>query len=73
MNEIWSLWDKTVGPEIAENAQPGVFRDGTLFVTVTSSPWMQQLQFLKSDIADRLNTAIGTTLIKEIRFRIGNL
>ena len=52
---VWPIWDEVVGKTIAVNAQPEKIRNGTLFVKVTSSVWMQQLQFMKEMIAEKLN------------------
>jgi hypothetical protein len=71
MTRIWALWDKTVGTTISENARPAAFKGQLLIVNVTSSPWMQQLQFLKKDIIQKLNSALGKNLVQEIKFKIG--
>jgi len=71
MTRIWDLWDETMGAAIAENARPAAFKDQLLIVHVISSPWMQQLQFLKKDIIQKLNSALGKNLVREIKFKIG--
>ena len=71
LDDIWAKWETAVGKDIARNAKPGVYRDQILVVFVTSSPWLQHLQFLKADILTRLNRAIGSDRVKDIRFRIG--
>ncbi|RNC72803.1 MAG: DUF721 domain-containing protein [Desulfuromonadales bacterium] len=68
---IWLLWDGTVGAQIASQAQPVRFRDGTLTVAVFSAPWMQQLNFLKARIVEQLNRQLGECLIKEIYLKAG--
>ena len=73
MTRIWSLWNDAIGATIAENARPAAFKGKVLLVHVTSSPWMQQLQFLKQDIIQKLNTALGKELVSEIKFKIGSL
>lgn len=73
MLEIWRLWEGIVGQTIADNARPAAFKGDILLVNVTSSPWMQQLQFLKKDIVQKINTAFGKQLVKEIKFKIGSL
>jgi predicted nucleic acid-binding Zn ribbon protein len=73
MTKIWSLWQEAIGPTIAENARPAAFKGKVLLVNVTSSPWMQQLQFLKQDIIRKLNSALGKEMITEIKFKIGSL
>jgi predicted nucleic acid-binding Zn ribbon protein len=69
---IWPIWNETVGSVIARNAQPERIRNGTLFVSVSSPTWMQQLQFVKDMIADKLNERIGQQIVKSIFFVVGN-
>jgi len=73
MTRIWALWDETMGVTIAENARPEAFKGQLLVVQVTNSPWMQQLQFLKKDIIQKLNSALGKELVKDIKFKIGSM
>ena len=70
---VWQIWDDTVGAAIAANAKPAAFKGDLLLVHVNSSTWIHQLQFLKSDIISRLNTALGKPMITEIKFKIGSL
>lgn len=69
--QIWQLWDEVVGSVVAENAQPEAFKGTLLLVRVASSPWAQQLQFMKKDIIDKVNRALGKELVREIRFKVG--
>ncbi|MEW6671433.1 MAG: DUF721 domain-containing protein [Thermodesulfobacteriota bacterium] len=73
MMQVWNVWNGVVGSTVAENARPAVFKGNLLLVHVSSSPWLQQLQFLKGDIIFRLNQALKQELIKEIKFKIGPL
>ena len=73
MIRIWALWDETMGVTIAENAKPAAFKGQLLVVQVASSPWMQQLQFLKKDIIQKLNSALGKELVQDIKFKIGSM
>ncbi len=70
---VWEIWDETVGAAIAQNAQPAAFKGSLLIVHVESSVWTQQLQFLKHDILQRLNHALGEIRITDLRFKIGPL
>ncbi len=70
---VWPIWNETVGPTIARNAQPEKIRNGTLFVKVTSSTWMQQLQYMKEMIADKLNQRMGKEVVKNIFFVVGRV
>jgi hypothetical protein len=69
--EIWRAWDQTVGKQIASKARPSRFSAGVLTVVVNSAPWMQQLNFMKRDIVERLNDHLGKPLIKEIFLKAG--
>jgi predicted nucleic acid-binding Zn ribbon protein len=71
--KIWQVWDSVVGKQIAAKARPAKFQDGTLTVSVISAPWMQQLNFMKRDIADRLNQRLGTSLVLDIFLKAGKV
>ena len=71
LTELWERWPDAVGPAVAENSRPVAVKGRVLTVNVTSSAWMQQLQFLKADLIARLNRALGEARVAEIRFRVG--
>ena len=70
---IWPVWNEVVGPTIARNAQPEKIRNGTLFLKVTSPVWMQQLQYMKEMIAERLNQRLKTNIVRNILFVVGQI
>ncbi len=70
-HQVWGMWDELVGEGIARKAQPDRVRGKTLFVNVANSAWMQELQFMRRMIIDRINRALGAELIDSIQFRIG--
>jgi len=70
---IWTFWDDAVGDGIARRAQPTRFRNGILFVTVATHSWMQELQFMKEEIRDRLNTRLAASLVRDIFFVVGHV
>ncbi len=63
-------WPTVVGPRIARHSRAVAFRDGTLHVEVEGSAWMQELGYLKRELARRINHALGSDLVREVRFRI---
>jgi predicted nucleic acid-binding Zn ribbon protein len=69
---IWPIWNDVVGKTIARNAQPEKIRNGTLFVKVTSPVWMQQLQFMKELIADKLNQRLNCEAVRTF-FMVGRI
>jgi predicted nucleic acid-binding Zn ribbon protein len=62
-------WPRLVGPQIAAVTAPeSVTPDGTLFVRVATSPWMNELQLLTPEIMARVNAGRGAGRIKTIRW-----
>ena len=70
---VWPIWNDIVGITIARNAQPEKIRNGTLFVKVTSPVWMQQLQYMKEMIAEKLNQQLKTDIVRNIFFVVGQV
>ena len=70
---IWNFWRDEVGDLIARRAQPNRFRNGVLFVTVATQSWMQELQFMKEKIRERLNARLGAELVRDIFFVSGTI
>lgn len=71
---LHKVWQQAVGEQIANNTAPANVRNGVLFVNVASSVWMQQLNFLRDQILEKLNARLSNkSQLKEIRFKIGVL
>jgi predicted nucleic acid-binding Zn ribbon protein len=70
---VWTFWDDVVGAALATRTQPAGFRDGVLSVRVGGAVWMQELQFMKEDLRERLNARLGGELIREIFFISGTV
>lgn len=70
---IWSLWNDIVGDQIARRAQPERLTNRILFVRVSTSTWMQQLQTMKPMLLDRIHKTIKGAAIKDIRFSLGEV
>ena len=74
MAEVVAAWPSVVGDVIARNAWPARFaRDGTLHVSVSSSPWAFELAQLEPEIAARLAHVLGEETPRRLRFAPGNL
>ncbi|MEE4265576.1 MAG: DUF721 domain-containing protein [Desulfobacteraceae bacterium] len=71
--QVWQVWDDIVGGVIAQNARPAAFKGKILLVHVSSSTWVQQLQFLKKEMIAKLNNAFGKALVEDLKFKIGPL
>jgi len=70
---VWTFWDDEVGETIARRAQPAHFRDGVLVVSVANHAWIQELQFMKEAIRDKLNTRLGRPVIRDLYFASGKI
>lgn len=61
-------WEKIMGKPIAMKTQQLYFKDGKLFVKLTSAPLKHELNMSKSKVVEILNTEAGTDVVKEIIF-----
>ena len=68
---VFSVWDETVGKQIARHARPAHIRKGRLTVLVENSGYIQEYSFLKKELQKKLNAMTDKDVIKEIIFRIG--
>ena len=68
---LWQEWNTVVGEAISQNARPEAIKGKLLLVNVSSAPWMQQLQFLKTELLQKLNESMGKDAVEDIRFKIG--
>jgi predicted nucleic acid-binding Zn ribbon protein len=62
------FWGQIVGPRIAEETESLRVEDGKIFVRVRSSSWKTELVFMKPEIIQRLNRAVGRRVIEDIVF-----
>jgi predicted nucleic acid-binding Zn ribbon protein len=70
--EILKVWTHQIDPNIAAHAQPTGIRKGTLFVTVDSSVWLDEIvRYRRKEILERLQNSFGRDLITRISFRTG--
>lgn len=72
-HSIWSSWKEVVGESIALNTQPRSIRNRILFIDVCHQTWIQQLQFLKPMLLEKVNTFLGEPYIQDIRFKLGKI
>jgi len=69
--KILDVWNQLVGKAIAEVSQPVRVRNRSLQVKVTHPVWMQQLQFHKKLIIQKVNEFFGGPFLQELRFVLG--
>jgi len=70
---ILGAWNEIVGESVAAHSQPRTIRNRILFIDVAHPTWMQQLQFLKPTLLEKINTFLGESLIQDIRFKLGKV
>lgn len=70
--EVLKVWNNLIDPGIVKHAQPTGLNKGTLFVTVDSSVWLNEIvRYRRKEILDRLQHSFGSELITRISFRVG--
>jgi len=70
---IWSAWGDIVGESVALHTQPRSIRNRILFIDVSHPTWIQQLQFLKPTLLEKINNFLGESPIQDIRFKLGKI
>jgi predicted nucleic acid-binding Zn ribbon protein len=66
---VFEFWDKAVGERIAGVARPTRISKGTLFVSVQSGAWRNELSMRRAEILARLNEIVNEEIVKDIKFQ----
>ena len=70
--EVLKVWNHLIDPVLVAHAQPTGLHKGTLFVSVDSSVWLDEIvRYRRREILDRLQHSFGRDLIIRISFRVG--
>jgi hypothetical protein len=69
--EIWRVWPKVVGSQIARHAQPQGVWQGRLVVHVTDSVWLHHLSMMRRQILGAINAGYGGEPFRDLMLRIG--
>jgi hypothetical protein len=70
--EIGRVWSRLIDPNIVAHARPTGLVRGTLFVSVDSSVWLDEIvRYRRKEILDRLQNSFGKSMIARISFRVG--
>lgn len=70
---VLSIWPKIAGINIAKRARPLKIAGKTLYLTVETSAWMEELKYIKEDIIKKINNELQDTAVKDIVFRLGKI
>ena len=70
--EVLKVWNNLIDPLLVAHAQPTGLNKGTLFVTVDSSVWLNEIvRYRRREILERMQNSFGRDLIAKISFRVG--
>lgn len=70
--EIVKVWNHLIDPTLTAHARPTGIRNGTLFVVVDSSVWLDEIvRYRRREILNRMQTSFGRETIQRISFRVG--
>jgi len=64
---VQRAWPDTVGPLIAEQAQPTAERRGVVTVSCSASVWAQELDLMAPDILELLNRRLDGAEVSRLR------
>jgi predicted nucleic acid-binding Zn ribbon protein len=65
---VQQAWPEVAGAGVAAEARPVSERAGSVTFACKSSVWAGELTLMASDLTGRLNAALGSPLIAELRF-----
>jgi hypothetical protein len=71
--KILNSWEEAVGEGVAERTQAIRVQNRVLQVKVANSVWMQELQFMKELIMQKLHRQAGKNILQDLRFFLGEI
>jgi len=71
--KILNSWEEAVGEGVAERTQAIRVQNRVLQVKVANSVWMQELQFMKELIMQKLHQQAGKNILQDLRFFLGEI
>ena len=60
------IWKKVVGERISQVTEPKGLRNGKMLIAVKNDVWRNELIFYKADIIRKLNSELGSNLVRDI-------
>ena len=66
--QVLEQWPSFVGERVAEVSRPERLTGGLLFVKVKNSVWRNELLYLKAELIQKINGALGEEIVEDIRF-----
>jgi hypothetical protein len=65
-------WAEVVGDRLASRTRPEVLYQGRLKVVVANSTWLNELNFMRPEIIDRINEVMGQKMVRELLLKLGS-
>lgn len=74
-NRMWEEalleeWPAIVGPQVCKHARPGRLEHGTLYIYVTHSVWLSELQRNQQQLLENLQARFEKATFKRIRLQL---
>ena len=69
VSNIFNHWEDIVGTGIAKKTKPQKLVRNTLYVSVTTSTWANELSLMSEKLIEKINSFIGEDVVKTIRFK----
>lgn len=68
---VQGVWEQAAGEAVARACRPISERDGVLTIVCSEAVWAQELDLMGSEVAARVNGALGEPLVRALRCRTG--
>lgn len=68
--KLWMTWSDVVGKSIAEHTEPVSYYQGTLWIWVKNSVWLQQMTFLSESVIHTINRKFKAGYVKNIKWTL---
>jgi len=73
LTAVRARWEEIVGPDLARKTSPLRVQRGVLWVGAPDASWAYQFQFMRSELLQCLESVLGPTDIREVRFKAAEL
>lgn len=67
---LWSTWHEVVGEEMAQYSTPVGFYDGTILIWVRTAAHMQEMNYGRELLRNRINQFVGFSWVKLVKFTV---
>jgi len=64
---LFVKWQEIVGEDLREHAQPQKIERGILWLEVENSSWLQEFQYSKMQLLEKLNSVLQLTSLHDVK------